>query len=195
VASKVGAELQVTERPDLDELVPAGRHDQRSLLVRGETHAGNPLSVAILLDGVLALTKSVPQLDRAITRSRHDLTVVSREGHGKNVLCVALELLGALARLDLPKTKGTVPRSRKSELSIRGQDNVRDEVVVAAKGTTGISVVTFLAGKGPYDDGLVAGCGKDHLRVLLGGGNSGNPVTVTGKNTLECDNWHLVSHD
>ena len=110
VTSKVGAKIQVAERPDLDELVPAGRHDGRSgLLVGGETHAGNPLSMAVLLDGVLALTKGVPELDSAVTRTRHDLTVVSRERNREHVLGVALELLSALTRLDLPKTEGTVP--------------------------------------------------------------------------------------
>lgn len=35
----------------------------------------------IYLDGVLADTKSVPELHGSVTRTRHNLAVVSREGH------------------------------------------------------------------------------------------------------------------
>ena len=40
------------------------------------------------LDGVLADTESVPQLDGLISRSRHDLTVVGREGDAQDILGV-----------------------------------------------------------------------------------------------------------
>lgn len=43
----------------------------------------------IYLDGVFADTKSVPELDGPVTRSRHNLAVVSREGHTQNVLGVS----------------------------------------------------------------------------------------------------------
>ena len=195
VTGKVGAKLKVAERPDLDKLVPAGRHDGRSgLLVRGEAHAGNPLGVTILLDGVLALTKGVPELDGAVTRTGHDLTVVGRERHGKHVLGVTLELLGALTRLDLPKAEGSVPGAGKGELTVGGKHDVGDKVVVTAKGTTGETVVTLLTGKGPDNDGLVTGTGKDHVRILGGGGNGGDPVAVASKNTLKGNNWYLISH-
>lgn len=43
----------------------------------------------IYLDGVFADTKSVPQLDGPVPRTRHNLAVVSREGHTQNVLGVS----------------------------------------------------------------------------------------------------------
>ena len=46
-------------------------------------------------NGVLALSKSVPQLDGLVAGSRDDLSVVSREGDRENVLGVGNELAGA----------------------------------------------------------------------------------------------------
>ena len=67
-------------------------------------------------------------------------------------------------------------------------------MVVTTKSTTGETVVTLLTGKSPYNDGLVTGTSKDHVRILGGGGNTGDPVTVAGKNTLKGNNWYLISH-
>ena len=47
-------------------------------------------------DGVLALSKSVPQLDALVARSGDDLTVVSGEGHGEHILGVRSETTGGL---------------------------------------------------------------------------------------------------
>ena len=82
VAGKVGAQAAVGERPDFDELVPAARHDDRGIRGWAEAHARDPLSVALLLDGVLALAKGVPQLDGLVVGG-------GREGDdgGKLVRC------------------------------------------------------------------------------------------------------------
>jgi glyceraldehyde 3-phosphate dehydrogenase len=40
-----------------------------------------------------------------------DLTVVYGEGNGKNILGVSNETTCGLSRIDLPKTKGSIPRS------------------------------------------------------------------------------------
>jgi hypothetical protein len=55
-------------------------------LVGREADAGNPVAVTVFLDGVLALGQGVPQLDGLVAGSRDDLTVVSGEGDGENVL-------------------------------------------------------------------------------------------------------------
>ena len=47
--------------------------------------------------GVLALGKSVPQLNSLIPRSGHDLTVVSRKSNGKDILGVRPELTSGSA--------------------------------------------------------------------------------------------------
>ena len=46
------------------------------------------------LDGVLADTQGVPQLDGLVPRARHDLAVVGREGHAEDVLGVSHEAAG-----------------------------------------------------------------------------------------------------
>lgn len=43
------------------------------------------------LNYVLALTKSVPQFDGAVTGNRHNLVFINREGNKQNVICVANE--------------------------------------------------------------------------------------------------------
>lgn len=65
--------------------------------------------MALVGDGVLAVTEGVPQLDGAVTRSRNDLAVVGREGDGKDVVGVADEAAGGLAGGELPQAEGLVP--------------------------------------------------------------------------------------
>jgi len=65
--------------------------------------------VTLFLDGVLANTQSVPQFDGAITGSGDNLTVVSGESDGENVLGVTNESSGGVTRGEIPKSEGTVP--------------------------------------------------------------------------------------
>lgn len=86
MAVVVVLQLAVSQVPDLDGTIPAARHNDGVGVVRRETHARHPVSVAILLDGELALGQSVPQLDGLVPRARHDLTVISREGNRQHIL-------------------------------------------------------------------------------------------------------------
>lgn len=86
VTVMVVLQLAVGQVPDLDGTIPAAGHDDGIGVVGRETHARHPIGVAILLDGELALSQSVPQLDGLVTRARHDLTVVSREGNREHIL-------------------------------------------------------------------------------------------------------------
>jgi len=65
--------------------------------------------VTLVGDGVLAVTEGVPELDRPVTRSRHDLPVVCGEGNGENVVGVADETAGGDTSGELPKAEGLVP--------------------------------------------------------------------------------------
>ena len=76
VADVVGLQLAVGQVPHLDILVPSSGHNDGVLVVGREPHAGDPVLVAILLDGVLALGKSVPQLNGLVSGGGHDLPVV-----------------------------------------------------------------------------------------------------------------------
>jgi hypothetical protein len=128
--------------------------------------------VAVLNNVELALAEGVPQLDSAVTRSRDDLTVVGGEGDAsqristwpkakqkndlrEDIAGVADELAGSQACVEVPEAEGFVPRGRKGELAVRGDDDVRDEVVVAVEDLLGETKVAVLARELPDNDGLV----------------------------------------
>jgi len=180
VANQVGAELAVGQTPDLDELVPPGGDDQRNALGRGEPDAAHPLGVALLTDGVLALSEGVPQLDGLVAGAGDNLPVVGREGHGQNVLGVAHEAPGGLSGANLPEAEGSVPRTGQGKLPIGGDHHVGHKVGVAFEGAARERVRPGggLAGKGPDEDGLVTGGRKDHVGVFRGGCDGCHPVRV-----------------
>ena len=100
----------VVETAYLDKLVPAARDDDGILGVGREADARDPVRVTVLGEGVLAIAKCVPKLDAAVTRARHDLTVVGREGNRKHVGAVADEAAGGGAAGEFPKAECLVPR-------------------------------------------------------------------------------------
>jgi hypothetical protein len=197
VSNEVIAELAVGQGPNLHKTVPSSRNDEGNGNRRREANAGNPFGVSLSIsggvNGVLALSKSVPKLDGLITRSRYNLTIVYGKGNRKNILGVSNEATGGLSGVDFPKTECSVPGSRKTELSIGGDDNIRNEVVVSTKGTTSISVGVFLgivrgyrgSGEAPYHDGLVTGGRKKKGGILRSGGEGSDPIVVTGKGSTK----------
>ncbi len=164
----------------LDQLVPAARHDDRVGGGRREAHAGDPLGVAVLGDGVLALAQGVPQLDGLVAGAGDNLAVVRREGDGEDVLGVSSEAAGGHAAVQVPEAQGGVPGGRQGELAVRGQHNVLDEVGVAAHRLLrhAVLLAALIAGDVPDDQGLVARARDDHLAVLLGGADASDPPLV-----------------
>ena len=146
MSDQIVAELTVRERPYLHKLIPTAGHDEGNRLAGAETNAGNPLRVSTSLisrrDSVLALSKGIPKLDGLVTRSRNDLTIVYGKGNREDILGVSAEATGSLTAVDLPKAKGTIPRSRESELPIARDNNVRDEVRVSLKGAARVTECT-----------------------------------------------------
>ena len=65
--------------------------------------------MALVGDGVLAVTECVPELDRPVARSRYDLPVVCGEGNRKNVVGVANETAGGNTGGELPEAESLVP--------------------------------------------------------------------------------------
>jgi len=192
VSIEVIAQLAVGERPDLDKLVPTARDDKGDGLRRAEANAGDPLRVSLVLvtsDGVLALSQRIPKLDGLITGSTDDLTVVNAEGDREDILAVSAEATGGLSAVNLPEAEGSVPRSTESELAVRGDHNIGDEVGVSTEGTTGASKGSRSIGGGaseaPDHDGLVAGGREDHVGVLSGGGDAGDPVAMSLEGSTE----------
>lgn len=106
----------------LDELVPAARHDHGVLGVGAEADARNPLGVALVGDGELAVTEGVPQLDGAVARAGDDLSVVGGERDGQDIVGVADESAGGGASGELPQTKGLVPRGGQGVGTVGGDD-------------------------------------------------------------------------
>lgn len=100
---------QCIKKTYLNKLVPAGGDNDGVLGVGGEADARNPLGVALVGDGELAVTEGVPQLDRAVARAGDDLTVVGGERDGQDVVGVADEAAGGGAGGELPKSQGLVP--------------------------------------------------------------------------------------
>lgn len=108
--------------PYLHKLVPATGNNDGVLGVRAEADARNPLSMALIRDGVLAVAEGVPELDGPVTRARDDLAVVGGEGDGENVVGVADEATSGGAAGQLPEAEGLVPRRGESVRTVRGND-------------------------------------------------------------------------
>ena len=113
--------------------------------------------MGLFLNGVLALSQGVPQLDGLVSGSRHDLSVVGRESDAENVLSVVFEPAGGVAGAQVPEPEGLVPGAREGEVAVRGQDDVGDEVSVTLEAHLGDAVVGFVPGDLPHDQGFVAG--------------------------------------
>lgn len=114
---------------------------------------------------------------------------------------MADELAGGEAGVKVPETEGLVPRGRESELAVRRDHNVRDEVVVAVEDLLGEAERRLVTRKLPDNDGLVCLVsngsrpkeksllttrgGEDHVRVLRRGGDGGDPAGVASERSLE----------
>jgi len=62
--------------PDLESAVPASGGEEWSLLNWGVSDGANPVSVAVLFEGELALSNGVPELDGLVSTGGDDLSVV-----------------------------------------------------------------------------------------------------------------------
>ena len=129
--------------------------DYVQILVLYKQKSDLPLGVTILLNVVLALSEGVPELDSSVTGAGNNLSVISAEADGQNIGGVANEAAGGETSVKVPETKGVVPRRGEGELAVRGDDNIRDEVVVAGEDALGEAVLVLVTGQLPDDDGLV----------------------------------------
>lgn len=85
--------------------------------------------MALVGDGVLAVTQGVPELDGTVTRTGDNLAVVGGERDGKDVVVVADEGAGGGTAGELPETEGLVPRGGKSVGTVRGDHLYRPSVL------------------------------------------------------------------
>ena len=124
-------------------------------MITDQKKSNSPLSVAIILDVVFALAKGVPELDRPVAGARDNLPVVGGEADGEDIRGVTDEAAGGRAGVEVPQAQRVVPGGGEGELAIRGDDDVRDEVVVSVEDALGVTVLVLLASELPDDDRLV----------------------------------------
>jgi len=190
VTSEVALELTVVQVPDLDDLVPTARDDERVLGGRRESHAGNPVGVVLVGDGVLALGQSVPQLDGLVAGTRHNLTVVGGERNGVDILSVSTELTDGGTSVQVPQAHGGVHGTGKSELTIGRNDGVADGLIVTSEATTSVTWIVPLRSELPDHSGLIARSRDDQVGLLIGGRDGGHPVGVAHKGSTILDVGH-----
>jgi hypothetical protein len=107
----------------LNKLVPTTADNDGVLRVRAESYTRNPVGMSFLGDSELAVTKSVPELNCSIARSGDNLSVVGREGNGKNVVGMSNKASCGGTGGELPKAESLVPGSRES-IGTVGGDNL-----------------------------------------------------------------------
>jgi len=95
--------------PDLDGSVPRGGHNDWLLDVVVESNARDPVSMWLLVDGELANTIDVPDLDVLVHGARDDLSVVWGESNGKDILLMTNQSSVGGALLQVPESDGSVP--------------------------------------------------------------------------------------
>lgn len=156
VTSQILDQLAVSQAPDLDLFVPSTRHNDGVGVARREFDARRPEGVVLLGDGEFALSKGVPKTDGAVSRGRDDLTVVGREGNREDFFGVALETTSCGSGLEIPQTESVIPRGREGEQSVRGDNNILNEVRVSGQGFTRISVVSLFVSQIPNENASVS---------------------------------------
>jgi hypothetical protein len=170
---------------DLDKLVPTSGNDDGVLGVGAEANARSPLGVALIGDGVLAVTEGVPELDGSVTRTGNNLAVVGREADREDVVGVADESSSGGTSSKLPETQSLVPRGRQSVGTVRRDNTVGDDVRVAVERSLGVAVLGLIAGEVPDDQGLVSGSRQEHVGVLHGGSQASDPAIVALEGSLQ----------
>jgi hypothetical protein len=170
----------------LDLLVPASRDDGVGvggglLLVLGggvESDGGNPVLMALVGDGVLALADGVPDLDGSVSAGRDNLSVVGRERDGKNVTSVADKSVLGDTGLQVPDSESLIPRAGDGVSTVMRDGTVLDNVGVALKRLSGNTVVGVVSGQRPDNQGLVSGSGQQNVGVVGRSSEGGNPAVV-----------------
>jgi len=117
--------------------------------------------VTFLLNIELALAEGVPKLDGAVTATTDNLSVIGREGNGKDIGGVTNKAAGRETGVKVPEAEGVVPRGGESELTIGGDHDVRHEMVMAMENFLGAPVLRLVSCELPDDDGLVTRRGQE----------------------------------
>lgn len=80
--------------------------------------------------------------------------------------------------VEVPETESTVARTRQSELTIRRDSDILDEVRVTSQTFVGNAGLVFILAKGPDDQRFVTRSGQNHVGGFHSGSNGGNPTAM-----------------
>lgn len=193
VANEVVLDLHGLEVPDLHNLIITTGDHTRNFSGRDEADTADPVIVTLLVEGELALTEGVPELDAAIATARHDQTVIGGEADGEDILAVTNESLLASTSGQVPKTDGVIPRSRESILTIEGKADILDNVRMTMEGLEGSTVGQnegrifngFTSTELPHHAGLITGRSDNSVGIDRRRGDGGDPSVVTLKATAK----------
>ena len=163
--------LHVGVVPDLDSLIPRSGNANSGLLGVVESDTRDGIGVSVFVNSVFALGLNVPDLDLVITSTGKDLSAISGEGNRENISGVTNELGNSFTCGDVPKTDGTIPRSREAETSINSQTDFVNEVRVTSEKFSGSSpfsvfLVTFIFIEFPLDESLVTRSREEEFNLL-----------------------------
>lgn len=62
---------------------------------------------------------------------------------------------GGEAGVEVPKTECVVPGGRQGELAVRGDDDIRDKMIMTTEDAFGVAVSILVTSQLPHDDCLV----------------------------------------
>ncbi|GMQ04680.1 hypothetical protein CsSME_00050020 [Camellia sinensis var. sinensis] len=104
--SKRSPNLTIGQIPNLHSSIPRRRHNRRLKIIRAKSNTTDPIGMSItILNRVLTLTQSVPQLDRAVSGSRDDLAIIEGESDGEDIFGVADEVASSDASGEVPEAE------------------------------------------------------------------------------------------
>lgn len=124
----------------------------------------SPFGVTILLDIIFTFTEGIPQFDAPVSCTTDDLSVVCTEADTKDIGSVTDESTGGRSGVEIPKTKGMVPRWRQGELTIGWDDDVWNEVIMTVKRPVWVTVLCVVSCQFPNNNGLVWANHQHHNR-------------------------------
>jgi hypothetical protein len=122
---------------------------------------------------------------KATKRTGHDLSIVGTKGDRQDVLVVADEPPGGLAAGNVPQAQLAVPRRAQGKGAVAGNDNVRDEVIVAVQRPFGVTVIVGGVRETPNDDRLVATAAQEQVGIFGRRRQGRDPIIVADQRATQ----------
>lgn len=111
--------------------------------------------MTIFLDVIFTFAQSVPEFYCSVARARNDLPIISAKADGKNIGSMANEAARCGSSIEVPQAESMVPGRGQSKLTIRGDDDIGNKVIVTMEYALRVTVRVFIASQLPDNDGFV----------------------------------------